>query len=75
MPQIKEFTIGVRHLINLGDYENITVEAHVTCMTSENTVNAGSLAAAQEYLKMLLRETYKTQKRPNKESVSSRADP
>ena len=64
---VKEFTIGCHHTISTGPYENIKVEAHITCGSKVGATDEEfkeTLAMAQTKLKEILRETYASQKRP-----------
>ena len=63
---VREIRIGTTHTISMPNYENIKVEASITfgvpigCSDEELKVYVQD---AQARLKMLLRETYVTQKR------------
>lgn len=60
---IKSFTVGVKHHINLFNYESMEVEAHVT-LDCEDMDFASMKVEAQETLRTLLSDTYHEQKRP-----------
>lgn len=63
---MKEFTIGVHHVISTGPFENIKVEAHITCGSKVGATDEEfkeTLKLAQAKLKEILRDTYLSQKR------------
>lgn len=60
---IKEFTVGVRHLVNIGDYENMTIEASVTLDIEDSDFHQAR-EDAQCALKMLLDDSFTAQKKP-----------
>lgn len=60
---IKSFTVGVKHHVNLGDYESIEVEASVTMGKFEDWHVA--TAAAQDALEILLEDTFNKQHKPS----------
>ena len=59
--QITEFSIGCSKLINLGQYQNIRIEASVTVARDPNETLASASAEAQEVLRKLLEDTYQAQ--------------
>jgi hypothetical protein len=60
---IKEFRVGVSHTINLGNYESMRVEAEVT-VDAEGLEWEALRQDAQEGLRVLLADSFKTQCRP-----------
>lgn len=64
MSKITEFSIGCSKLINLGQYQNIRIEASVTISMDDPSESlATASAAAQQELRRLLEETYAAQYR------------
>jgi hypothetical protein len=61
---IKEFTVGVRHVVNLGNYETMHIEAAVT-VNVEDIDWIKARAVAQESLTQLLQESYDAQANPS----------
>lgn len=61
MSTITEFSVGCSKLINLGQYQNIRIEASVTVAMGPNETLADASAAAQDELRQLLEQTYKAQ--------------
>lgn len=69
--ELLEFKIGAHHTISTGPYENIKVEAQITCGVRRGTTDEQFkeiLKQAEDRLKELLRETYRSQKRPAKQA-------
>ena len=67
MAGVKEFTVGVSHTVNLGDYEFMRVEAEgkVGADAEGEYVEWTELRkTAQEALTQLLSETFQAQKKP-----------
>jgi hypothetical protein len=60
---VKEFTVGVSHTVNLGNYESIRIEASVT-LDCEDGDWETTRAEAQIALCDLLDETFKNQASP-----------
>jgi hypothetical protein len=60
---IKDFKVAVSHTINLGNYESMRVEAEVT-VDAEGLEWEEARQDAQEGLKTLLADTFKSQCRP-----------
>lgn len=60
---IKSFTVGVKHHVNLGNYESMEVEAQVTLDVEALDV-VGARVEAQELLATLLNESFEAQRRP-----------
>jgi hypothetical protein len=60
---VKEFTVGVRHVVNLGNYETMHIEASVT-IDSEDGDWENLRSEAQEALRNLLEETFNGQASP-----------
>ena len=63
MSRITEFSIGCSKTINLGNYQNIRIEASVTVSLDANESLADAGDAAQQELRQLLEATYKAQYR------------
>ena len=63
MRMIKEFTVGVKHVVNMGGYESLHIEASVTISVEEDDTWETTRQQAQEALTTLLRESYKQQTR------------
>ena len=61
MPQINEFHIGCSKTINLGNYQNLRIEASVTVSMDAGDSLANASEAAQEELRRLLEQTYAAQ--------------
>lgn len=67
---VKDFTIGAGHTISTGPYENIKVEASITCGSKIGCTDEEfreTLMSAQQKLKEILRETYLSQRRQQKQ--------
>ncbi|HEX8837680.1 MAG TPA: hypothetical protein VF748_12140 [Candidatus Acidoferrum sp.] len=60
---IKSFTVGVKHHVNLGNYESMEVEAQVTVDVEDHDWEIVR-QQAQDGLKQLLSDSYRLQKRP-----------
>ena len=60
---IKEFTVGVKHHVNIGDYESMEIEALVTFDVEDEDFQA-LRKDAQAALKLLLAESFEAQKNP-----------
>lgn len=58
---VTEFSIGCSKLINLGQYQNIRIEASVTVALDAGETLASASATAQQQLRQLLEETYAAQ--------------
>lgn len=69
---LMEFSIGVTHTISTGvPYENIKVEARITCGVRRGTTNEQFkevLGQAETKLKEIVVETYNSQKRPKRQT-------
>lgn len=63
LPMIKEFTVGVKHHVNLGDYESMEVQASVT-VNIEDDDFLEARAGVQDALKLLLADSFQSQKHP-----------
>jgi hypothetical protein len=61
---VKEFTVGVRHVVNLGNYETMHIEASVT-IDSEDGDWENLRSEAQETLRNLLAETFNEHASPS----------
>jgi hypothetical protein len=61
---VKEFTVGVRHVVNLGNYETMHIEASVR-IDSEDGDWENLRSEAQETLRNLLEETFNEHESPN----------
>ena len=61
---VKEFTVGVRHLVNLGNFENILVEANVIVMCEDEDWET-MRQQAQTALTTLLNDSFQAQKKPH----------
>lgn len=62
---IKSFTVGVKHHVNLGDYESMEVEASVTTELKEGESIVPARTRAQELLRDLQAETFEAQHKPS----------
>lgn len=62
---IKSFTVGVKHHVNLGDYESMEVEASATIEMKDGESIVPARIRAQEILKDLLAETFEAQHKPS----------
>jgi len=74
---IKEFTVGVSHTINLGNYESMRIEASVAVSVPDDQTYDSLVDLkkhAQVELRHLLEETYRTQRRKNYDKSSSNGD-
>lgn len=60
---IKEFRVGVKHHLNLGNYESMEVEAQVT-LSVDDDFDAARVEA-QRALEKLLSDTFYKQKTPS----------
>jgi len=60
---VKEFTVGVSHTVNLGNYESLHVEASVTLDCEDGDWETARMQA-QEALKVLLEDSVKEQSKP-----------
>lgn len=60
---IKSFSVGVKHHVNLGNYESMEVEAQVTMEIEELDFETVRVEA-QDALRTLLAESFKAQKKP-----------
>lgn len=63
MVQVKEFTIGCAKVVNLGNYNNIRIEAQLTVVVSEPTNFAELRKEAQLELRQMLVETWNEQRK------------
>jgi hypothetical protein len=66
-----DFSIGVTHTISTGMFENIKVEARITCGVRRGTTDEQFkvlLAEAERKLKEIIIETYNAQKRPKRQA-------
>jgi len=61
---IKEFTVGIKHTVNLGNYESMHVEASVMVTCEDEDWNEVR-AQAQGALTQLLDQTFKAQAKPS----------
>lgn len=61
MPRITEFSLGCSKTINLGNYQNIRIEASVTVSVDARESLVLASENAQQELRRLLTETYKAQ--------------
>ena len=61
MATITEFSLGCSKTINLGNYQNIRIEASVTVSRDPNESLAKASDEAQQELRRLLEETYSAQ--------------
>lgn len=61
---IKSFVVGVKHHVNLGDYESMEVEASVSIEISAGESIVPARVRAQEILRELLAETFEAQHKP-----------
>ena len=65
MAGVKEFTVGVSHTVNLGDYEFMRVEAEVRIGVDDDDSGFEELRrTAQEALSQLLSDSFHTQRKP-----------
>lgn len=60
---ITEFTIGASHTLNLGNFESLRIEAHVTVAVPEDDNLDDLKTRAQTELRQLLEETYRAQRK------------
>jgi len=60
---IREFTIGASRVVNLGNYENIKVEASLTVEVPAGDDYEILKDRAQTELRTLMEETYRSQQR------------
>ena len=60
---IKEFTVGVKHHVNIGDYESMEIQASVTFDDVEDEF-AIVRKLAQNALSTLLADSFQAQKNP-----------
>lgn len=58
---ISEFVVGCEKVINLGNYQSIRVTARVTVVVPEGDDLMQLRRQAQEELRSMLEETYKSQ--------------
>lgn len=65
MVKFKEFTIGVSHTFNLGNFESMKIEASVTVEIEKNEKEV--VSRAQSQLRRLVEDTLKSQ--PHSELV------
>ena len=61
MATVTEFSLGCSKTINLGNYQNIRIEASVTVSVDANESLAKASDEAQQELRRLLEETYSAQ--------------
>lgn len=61
---IKSFTVGVKHHVNLGNYESMEVEAQVT-LEAEDLSMTICRVQAQEALTTLLSDSFEAQRKPS----------
>jgi hypothetical protein len=59
---IKQFTIGASHTINLGNYENVHIEAKIVIDMDDDDDFQGFSEQAQKDLRALLEQTYREQR-------------
>lgn len=62
MAQIREFTIGTSHTLNLGNFESLRIEAQITVNVPEGDFE-DLKRSAQIELRQLLEETYRAQRK------------
>lgn len=60
---IKSFTVGVKHHVNLGNYESMEIEAQVS-IDVEDLEADHARVAAQAMLTTLLADSFEAQRRP-----------
>lgn len=60
---IKEFTVGVKHHVNLGDYESMEIQASVT-INIEDVEFHEARHEVQDALRTLLADSFQAQKKP-----------
>lgn len=61
---VKSFTVGVKHHVNLGNYESMEIEAQVSVDVEDRDFDARIINEAQKDLEILLASTFHAQKRP-----------
>ena len=61
--KIVGFRIGAKHTVNLGNYNNIQIEAALDIVVQEGADLADLRTQAQATLRSFLEETYKAQRR------------
>jgi endonuclease IV len=59
---IKDFTVHAGHTINLGNFENLKIEASVTFTVEDGEDFAVIKVRAQQDLRALLEETFRAQR-------------
>lgn len=60
---ITQFVIGCSKTVNLGNYQNIKIEASVTVAVKEGDHLIDLKGRAQEELSQLMAETYRAQRK------------
>lgn len=60
---IVEIRIGAAHTINMGDYNSTRIEAGLTISIKEGDDLAAIRTEAQQVLRNMLEETFRTQRR------------
>lgn len=63
MIQVKEFKLGCAKVVNLGNYNNIRIEAELTVVVNEPTNFADLKKEAQLELRSMLIETWNEQRK------------
>lgn len=71
---IKEFTIGCRRTINLGNFENVRIEASVTFEVEERQNLERLGQEAQRQLRQLLEDTYRNQYAETRKPVNGKRE-
>lgn len=61
MAKITEFSLGCSKVINLGNYQNIKIEASLVVALDPGETLADASATAQNELRQLLEQTYQAQ--------------
>lgn len=61
MAKITEFSLGCSKVINLGNYQNIKIEASLVVSLDPGETLADASATAQNELRQLLEQTYQAQ--------------
>jgi hypothetical protein len=61
--KISEFRVGAGHTINLGNFNNLKIEASVTVEVNEGDDVDALHTQAQAKLRSMLEETYRTQRK------------
>lgn len=60
---VKSFTVGVKHHVNLGNYESMEIEAQIT-LDIEDMGYVEARTEAQEALGTILNDTFQAQRKP-----------